>query len=137
MARTVLIADDIPYVRTVLAALLVEAGFQVVGEAKDGNEAFEMYFKLRPDLITMDIVMPNFSGVEATRKIVKADKEAKVVIITAMGQEQLVMEAINAGARDYLLKPFRAEEVLRTIHRVMGPEEATTRGGKESKSAGA
>src|SRR5262245_58060192 len=115
MAKTVLIVDDVAFVRKTLAAIFADAHYQVVGEAADGMEALNLYAQLRPDVVTMDIVMPQMSGIDATRKILKLHKEAKVVIISAMGQENLVMEAINVGAKDYILKPFTAEEVIRTI----------------------
>ena len=123
MARTVLICDDVEFVRKTLTEILTEARYQVVGEAADGEQAVEQYRKLRPDLVTMDIVMPRMSGIEATQKIVKLDKEAKIVIISAMGQESLVMEAINVGARDYILKPFKSTDVLKTLEKLSGGEE--------------
>lgn len=123
MAKTVLIVDDVPYVRKTLAEILSDAHYQVVGEASDGNEAAALYQKLRPSIITMDVVMPGLSGIEATKKILKIDKDARVVVISAMGQEALVMEAINVGARDYILKPFSAQEVLRTIERALIVED--------------
>jgi two-component system chemotaxis response regulator CheY len=115
MRKTVLIVDDVAFVRKTLSAILSENGFEVVGEAASGPDAIELYQRLRPELVTMDIVMPKMSGIEATRKILKANPEAKVVMISAMGQETLVMESIHAGARDYILKPFSAEEVVRTL----------------------
>ena len=119
MAKTVLVVDDMVFVRKVLIEILTQAHYQVVGEATNGAEALELYEKLRPNLVTMDIVMPQMSGLDATKKILKLDKTAKVIIISAMGQENLVMEAIAVGARDYILKPFSAEEVLKTVERAL------------------
>lgn len=128
MSRKVLIVDDVAFVRKTLNDLLTQAGYQVVGEASDGTEAVTQYALLKPDLVTMDVVMPQMSGIEATRKIIKMDKDARVIIISAMGQENLVMEAINVGAKDYVLKPFSSNDVLKTIERALGngpqPREA-------------
>ena len=122
MSRKVLVVDDVAFVRKTLSDLLTQAGYQVVGEATDGTDAVAKYSQLRPDLVTMDVVMPQMSGIEATKKIIKLDKEARVVIISAMGQENLVMEAINVGAKDYVLKPFSAQDVLKTLERAMSGE---------------
>ncbi len=119
MAKTVLIVDDIAFVRKNLSEILTQAHYQVIGEATDGLEAVSLYEKLRPDLVTMDVVMPQMSGIEATRKILKLDKNAKIIIVSAMGQENLVMEAINVGARDYILKPFSSEDVLKTVEHIL------------------
>ena len=124
MAKTVLVVDDIAFVRKTLTKILTDAQYQVVGEAADGNEAVNMFAKLRPDVVTMDVVMPQLSGIEATRKILRIDKNAKVVMISAMGQENLIMEAINVGVKDYILKPFVAEDILRTLERALAGEQA-------------
>jgi two-component system chemotaxis response regulator CheY len=123
MAKKVLIVDDVTFVRKTLAEILTAAHYQVVGEAADGAEAVALFTKLRPDIVTMDIVMPQMSGIEATKRIIKVEKSARVVIISAMGQENLVMEAINVGARDYILKPFSATDVLRTVERALLNED--------------
>lgn len=115
MARTVLVVDDIAFVRKTLSDILKSAHYQVVGEAQNGLEAVDMYTRLKPDVVTMDIVMPELSGIEATRRIIKKFKDARIIMITAMDQEQLIMDAINAGARDYLVKPFTSTDVLRAL----------------------
>jgi two-component system chemotaxis response regulator CheY len=127
MAKTILIVDDVGFVRRTLREIFTEAGYQVVGEAADGAEACDLYLKLRPDLVTMDMVMPTMSGIDATRRIVKMDPAARVVIISAMGQENLVMEAINVGAKDYILKPFTAMDVLKTVERAIYGERTAAR----------
>src|SRR4051794_12306534 len=96
-ARTVLVVDDVEFVRKTLIEILTEAGYSVVGEAATGQQAVDQYLKLRPALVTMDIVMPEMSGIEAARKILAKDKEARIIIVSAMGQENLMMEAINVG----------------------------------------
>lgn len=136
MARTVLIVDDVSFVRKTLADIFTEAHYQVVGEAADGIEAVTQYAKLRPDVVTMDIVMPNLGGIEATRKITSIDKNACIVIVSAMGQDNLVMEAISVGARDFILKPFTARDVIQTVEHVYIDESARINRGpsKEPKS---
>ena len=127
MIRTVLIVDDVPFVRKTLNKILTDAHYQVVGEASNGREAVNLYQTLRPDLITMDVVMPEMSGVDAARTIIKIDKNAKIIMVSAMGQEQLVMESINAGVRDYILKPFQKEDILKTIQHISAADSQGTR----------
>ena len=122
MVRTVLVVDDMAFVRKTISDILTEAHYQVLGEAKDGQEAIDLYVKLRPDVVTMDVVMPQMSGIEAARKIIKIDKDAKVIILSAMGQENLIMEAIHAGAKDFVLKPFNPEDLLKAIARLFESE---------------
>ena len=126
MAKTVLIVDDISFVRKTLTEMITQAHYLVVGEAKDGMEAVKLYDKLRPDIVTMDIVMPQMSGIEATRKILRLDQKAKIIVISAMGQENLVMEAVHAGARDYVLKPFTSRDVINAIERCLIGDIGTT-----------
>ena len=113
--KTVLIADDIPYVRKTLKQILQNRGYRVVGEAGNGEEAVRLYFETRPDLVTMDLVMPRMNGVEATRSILQQDPEARIIILSAMTQENLIAEAIQAGALDYIVKPFQTDEVIKVL----------------------
>lgn len=131
MRKTVLIVDDVAFVRKTLAAILLENGFDVIGEAASGTDAIEQFQRLKPDVVTMDIVMPKMSGIEATRKILKNYPEAKIVMVSAMGQETLVMESVHAGAKDYILKPFSADEVVKTLKHCTG--EAVLQHGRNDK----
>ena len=112
MSHRVLICDDAIFMRTMVADILQQAGFEVVGEAETGLQAVEKYKQLRPDLVTMDIVMPDMGGIDAVREITKFDANAKVLMCSAMGQQALVVEAIQAGAKDFVVKPFQPERIL-------------------------
>jgi len=114
----VLIVDDAIFMRKMISDILVENGMEVVGEADTGVKAVEKFMELRPDLVTMDIIMPEMNGIDAVRKIVEFDKQAKVVMCSALGQQALVQEAITAGARDFLIKPFNAARVVEVIAKV-------------------
>jgi len=120
MSQTVLICDDAIFMRTMIGDILTQAGFQIVGEAETGLQAVEKYRQLKPDLVTMDIVMPDMGGIDAVREIVKEDPGAKVLMCSAMGQQALVIEAIQAGARDFVVKPFQPSRVLEAVQRVLG-----------------
>jgi two-component system, chemotaxis family, chemotaxis protein CheY len=120
MNKRVLIVDDAVFMRNMIRDIFGGAGYDVVGEAANGLEAVERYKELAPDLTTMDIVMPFKSGIEATREIVRHDVNAVVVMCSALGQESLVMEAIEAGACDFVVKPFKAEDVLAVARKVLG-----------------
>jgi two-component system chemotaxis response regulator CheY len=112
MAHRVLIADDAAFMREMLRDILTDGGYEVVGEASDGNEAVSAYAKLHPDLVTLDIVMPRKSGLEALREIIAGHPGACVVMCSALGQEALVMESLEAGARDFIVKPFKPDHVI-------------------------
>ncbi len=112
---TVLIVDDAKFMRMVLRRILTSQGHTVVGEATNGEEAVEMYAKLRPDVVTMDIVMPKLNGIEAVRRIMQFDPNAKIIMVTALGQETFVLDAIKAGAREFIIKPFRNEEIIKVV----------------------
>jgi len=122
MGLRILIADDALFMRNMLREIFAKAGYQVVGEAGNGVEAVEKYLELRPDLVTMDIVMPLKSGIEALQQITAADPQACVVMCSALGQEALILEAVQAGARDFIIKPFREERVLEVVRRVTGAQ---------------
>lgn len=111
MTTRVLIVDDAPFMREMLRDILLAPDFEVVGEAEHGVQAVEEYRKLKPDLVTMDVVMPYKSGIEATREIIQLDPNATIVMCSALGQDTLVSEAIDNGALDFIVKPFRAEDV--------------------------
>lgn len=120
MPGRVLIVDDALFMRNLLRDIFSAAGWEVAGEAADGNEAVQRYNELKPDLVTLDIVMPERSGIEALQDIVAADPDAVVIMCSALGQESMVMEAIQNGARDFIVKPFQEEQVLEVVTRVLG-----------------
>jgi len=115
----ILIVDDTLFMRTLLKNILFSGGHEIVGEAGDGTEAVEKYQALKPDLVTMDVVMPKMNGIEALKEIKKFDPSAKVVMCTAVGQEQMVKLAIKTGARGYVVKPFQAPKVLDEVKNVL------------------
>lgn len=118
MKLKVLVVDDAIFMRRMISDILVENGMEIVGEADTGAKAIEKYKELRPDLVTMDIIMPEMNGIDAVRKIVEFDAQAKVVMCSALGQQALVQDAITAGARDFLIKPFNAARVVEVIAKV-------------------
>jgi two-component system chemotaxis response regulator CheY len=120
MGKTVLICDDALFMRTMLGNILKQAGFEVIGEAENGVEAVDRYRELKPDLVTMDIVMPDKGGIDAVREIVQEDPGARILMCSAMGQQGLVVEAIQAGAKDFVVKPFQPSRVLEAVQRVLG-----------------
>ena len=120
MSHTVLICDGAIFMRTMVGDILSQAGFEVVGEAETGVQAVEKYQQLKPDLVTMDIVMPDMGGIAAVREICKFDSQARILMCSAMGQQALVVEAIQAGAKDFVVKPFQPSRVLEAVQRVLG-----------------
>lgn len=115
MAKRILITDDALFMRTALKDILTKNGYEVVGEAENGEQSVELYKLLKPDIVLMDITMPEMDGIEALKAIREADPSAQVVMCTAMGQRTLVIEAIGAGARDFIIKPFEAARVLEAV----------------------
>ena len=122
MRGRVLVADDAAFMRQMIREILEAEGLEVVGEAVDGVEAIDQFSKLHPDLVTMDIVMPRRSGIDAVKGILELDPQARVVMCSALGQETLVMEALQAGARDFIVKPFKPDNVIATLAKVLEKE---------------
>ena len=123
MKARVLIADDASFMRQMIREIIEPEGYEVVGEATDGVEAVEQYEELHPDLVTMDIVMPKRSGIDAVKGILAEHPDACVVMCSALGQETLVMEALQAGAKDFIVKPFKPDNVLSTLAKVLEKNE--------------
>lgn len=115
-----------------IAEILRKGGYQVVAEAADGDEAIEAYNKFAPDFVTMDVVMPERNGIEACRKIIEGAGDAKIIIVSAMAHEQLLMDAINAGARDYIMKPFSPEDLLKAVGKLFEGEDEGEDAGMEA-----
>jgi two-component system chemotaxis response regulator CheY len=120
VSNTVLVCDDAIFMRTMVGDILTQAGFEVVGEAETGLQAVEKYRQLKPDFVTMDIIMPDMGGIDAVREICKFDPAARILMCSAMGQQALVVEAIQAGAKDFVVKPFQPSRVLEAVQRVLG-----------------
>lgn len=119
MANRILIVDDAAFMRMMLKDILNKNGYDVCGEASNGNEALEKYKELKPDLVTLDITMPEKDGISALKDIRAFDSGAKCVMCSAMGQQAMVIEAIQSGARDFIVKPFQADRVLESIRKVL------------------
>ncbi|NSW82420.1 MAG: response regulator [Syntrophothermus sp.] len=120
MAKTVLVVDDAAFMRMMIKDILTKNGYAVVGEAENGLVALEKYKELNPDLVTMDITMPEMDGITAVREIRKIDPGAKIIMCSAMGQQAMVIDAIQAGARDFVVKPFQPERVVEAISKAIG-----------------
>lgn len=119
MSLRIVIADDLSFMRMVQKEILQERGYEVVAEACDGIEAVEKYIQHKPDVIILDITMPHMNGLEAMHKIFEYDKSAKIIICSALGQQQLIVEAIKAGVRDFIVKPFKPERVVSAIEKAV------------------
>jgi len=116
----ILIVDDAAFMRMMIKDILEKNGFEVIGEAKNGMKAVELYKKERPDVVTMDITMPVMDGIQAVKEIRAFDPTAKIIMCSAMGQQSMVMDAIKSGARDFIVKPFQPDRVLEAIRKVLG-----------------
>lgn len=120
MAKNILIVDDAAFMRMMIKDILSKNGYNVVGEAENGAKAFEKYSELHPDLVLMDITMPEMDGIAALKKIKGSDPNALVIMCSAMGQQAMVIESIQAGAKDFIVKPFQADRVLEAVKKVVG-----------------
>ena len=116
----ILIADDAAFMRMMIKDILVKNGYNVVGEAENGLREVEKYKELSPDLVIMDITMPEMDGIQAVKQIKKINADAKIIMCSAMGQQAMVIESIQAGARDFIVKPFQADRVLEAVKKVVG-----------------
>ncbi len=122
MGINILIADDLQFIKLVLRDLLEKAGFRVVGEASNGEEAIELFLDKRPDVVLMDITMPKMDGLTALKKILKIDPGAKIIMCSALGQQTLIVQALKMGAKDFVVKPFRPERVVNSIKKILDIE---------------
>ena len=120
--KRILVADDASFMRQMIRDIIEPEGFEVVGEASDGVEVMELFKQFSPDLVMMDIVMPKRSGIDAVKGILADHPDACVVMCSALGQETLVMEALQAGAKDFIVKPFKPDNVLETLRKVLEKE---------------
>lgn len=119
MSKSILIVDDASFMRMMIKDILTKNGFTVVGEAENGIKAIEKYEELNPDLVVMDITMPEMDGIQAVKEIKKIDGDAKIVMCSAMGQQSMVIEAIQAGAKDFIVKPFQSDRVIEAVTKVL------------------
>ena len=120
MAKNILICDDAAFMRMMIKDILSKNGYNVVGEAENGAKAVEKYAELKPDLVLMDITMPEMDGIQALKKIKESDPSALVIMCSAMGQQAMVIESIQAGAKDFIVKPFQADRVIEAVKKVVG-----------------
>lgn len=120
MAQNVLICDDAAFMRMMIKDILTKNGYNIAGEAENGKKAVEKFNETKPDLVLMDITMPEMDGIQALKKIKEMDPGACVIMCSAMGQQAMVIEAIQSGAKDFIVKPFQAERVLEAVKKVIG-----------------
>ena len=120
MAKNILICDDAAFMRMMIKDILTKNGYNVVGEAENGAKAVEKYQELKPDLVLMDITMPEMDGIQSLKAIKAADPSATVIMCSAMGQQAMVIESIQSGAKDFIVKPFQQDRVLEAVRKVVG-----------------
>lgn len=119
MGKGILIVDDASFMRMMIKDILTKNGFEIAGEAENGLVAVEKYKELKPELVIMDITMPEMDGIQAVKEIRSIDPNAKIIMCSAMGQQAMVIEAIQAGARDFIVKPFQKERVIESVKKAM------------------
>ena len=120
MAKNILICDDAAFMRMMIKDILTKNGYNIAGEAENGLKAVEKYAEVKPDLVLMDITMPEMDGIEALKKIKAADANASIIMCSAMGQQAMVIESIQSGAKDFIVKPFQADRVIEAVQKVVG-----------------
>ena len=120
MAKNILICDDAAFMRMMIKDILTKNGYNVVGEAENGAKGVEKYGELKPDLVLMDITMPEMDGLQALKASKGSDADAKVIMCSAMGQQAMVIESIQNGAKDFIVKPFQADRVIEAVKKVIG-----------------
>ena len=120
MAKNIMICDDAAFMRMMIKDILTKNGYTVAGEAENGAKAVEKYAELHPDLVLMDITMPEMDGIQALKKIKESHPQASVIMCSAMGQQAMVIESIQSGAKDFIVKPFQADRVIEAVRKVVG-----------------
>jgi len=120
MAKKILVVDDANFMRMIVKDTLTPHGFEIVGEASNGNEAVAKYEQLKPDLVTMDITMKEKDGVAAAREILAKDPNARIIMVTALGQERMLMDCLSLGVKDFVVKPFEPERIVTAVRKALG-----------------
>ncbi len=119
MGKRILIVDDATFIRMIVKSILVPRGFEIAGEAANGSEAVRKYFDLKPDLVTMDITMNEKDGLQAAREILTMDKNARIIMVTALGQERMLIDSFKIGVKDFVVKPFKPERLLTAVQKAL------------------
>jgi len=119
MNKRILIVDDATFIRTMVKDILVPRGFEICGEAVNGNEAVAKYEELEPDLVTMDITMKEMDGFEAAKEILGKHPDARIVMVTALGQEKMLLDSIKVGVKDFVVKPFKPERIISAVEKAL------------------
>lgn len=120
MAKNIMICDDAAFMRMMIKDILTKNGYNVSAEAENGAKAVEKYMEVKPDLVMMDITMPEMNGIEALKRIKELDSNATVIMCSAMGQQAMVIESIQSGAKDFIVKPFQADRVIEAVKKAVG-----------------